>query len=75
MQAANIALVSTASADRSPWLRAFIRLRALPSGVLGPVDRSHGLTRAVGRSSGRGRQPRGVGGIDMPAGVWWGVTR
>ena len=34
----------TASAERSPGFKAFKRDRVLPSGVLGPVDFSHGLT-------------------------------
>jgi hypothetical protein len=39
------ARLAVAAADRSPWVVAFSRERAFPSGVRGPVDRSHGLTR------------------------------
>ncbi len=43
--------LAVASADRSPCFVAFNRDRALPSGVRGPVDWVHGLTRRIASCS------------------------
>lgn len=51
-------LAAIASVDRSPCFVAFHRDRSFPSGVRGPVERSHGLVRRIDRRS--DARPRAV---------------